>query len=1090
MKRRGIARWSVAALLAAAGTLSGGTSALASGGPTPSPSSLPKTSPHQVTCVKGPDGRLVNCAPAVPRSRLPFSVKDKSQVTKVVGNPAQLVDTRTWTTGGGNTFPGADVPYGMIQWSPDTLPNRNAGGGYNYGDEQLTGYSLTHISGPGCGAAGDIPILPLTGSLPSGSPSAVTTAFTNAGEVAQAGYYSAVSNAPHSITTQLTETPHSAMGRFTFPKTKQADLLVKLMDSQNAGNDTDTTAQIVGKNEVRGSETSGGFCGDSHQYTIYYDIVFDHPFSSSKIINQSGKSNVDSALVTFNATKTRTVQAKVGISYVSTANAAQNWKSENPGWNFNAVKSNAQKSWNNLLGRISVSGGSYSNTQEFYSLLYKDFLQPNITSDVNGQFMGSDNKVHKVSGKQREQYGMFSGWDTYHSLAQLQAVLTPQAASDQAQSQVNYYAENGIIQQWGYLNLDNWVMNGDPGSAIIADYYAFGARNFDTKTALADMVKQATTVNDVRPGTAQEDKYGYLPEDGHYGCCNPHGFVSSLLEYDSSDFAIAQMAKSLGDTAHAKFLQNRANDWSNVFDTSTGLLTPRNTNGAFVPGIGPTTTAHYVEGDAYEYLWQVPNNYAGLFSLLGGKSKVVPALENFLSQPNGYGMYGQLSNEFGLGEQNALDYAGDPAGTQQAVNTLRYGMYLPGPSGLANNDDLGAMSSTYVWSMLGMYPENPGSDTMVFASPAFPHATITLPSGKKVNINAPGASPSTFYVKSLKLNGKSYSKLYVPFSTLAKGATLDWKLGDQPTSWGSAPKDAPPSYGPTYDATASVNPSSVVLQPGQSAKVTLTVTSINGKAQTVKWTAAATGVTVDPSSGSLSVPAGGSASTQVTLTAGNTDGTFPVSFKSTTAGNVLPAPVSVTVAKPGDLTPFYGNIGISDDGNGSTANFDGDGFSYSAQALAKAGLTPGGTVSSGGITYTWPSVASGQPDNIVAGGQTIPLNVPAGATKIGFLGSAYNAGTSGSSGTATITYTDGTTSTATLGFSDWTLSAGNGKPQFGNVIVADTPYRNSSDNGNQQIHTYVFAETIPVTSGKTVAGITLPATLDTGSIGIFSISAG
>jgi putative alpha-1,2-mannosidase len=246
------------------------------------------------------------------------------------------------------------------------------------------------------------------------------------------------------------------------------------------------------------------------------------------------------------------------------------------------------------------------------------------------------------------------------------------------------------------------------------------------------MVKQATTVNGVRPEEALEQQYGYIPEDGTYGCCNAHGFVSSLLEYDTADFALSQYAAALGDTVDATMLQNRANNWVNVFDSSTGLLTPKMENGAFIPGITPTTTAHYVEGDAYEYLWQVPNDYAGLFSLLGGNAKVAPALEQYLSQPNAQGMYALMSNEEDLGQPNALDYAGDPAGTQQAVNNIRNSLYTPGPSGLPNNDDLGAMSAQYVWEMLGVYPENPGSDTLVFASPGFPKAVITTATGKKI----------------------------------------------------------------------------------------------------------------------------------------------------------------------------------------------------------------------------------------------------------------------------------------------------------------------------------------------------------------------
>jgi predicted alpha-1,2-mannosidase len=1046
-------------------------------------------------CTIEKTGHVATCLPRLPVDKLPAGARDHAKVSTAVTKPATMVDTRTWTTGGGNTFPGADVPFGMVQWSPDTMPNNNAGGGYSYGDDSLWGYSLTHISGPGCGAAGDVPILPMTGALPSGDPAQSTTSFTNTGEVAQAGYYSAESNLPNTITSDFAETTHSAMGQFTFPSTTAADFLVKLMASQNG--DSATSATVVGNDEIQGSVTSGDFCGESDNdgqsqlYTVYFDIVFNHPFTASQVITEAGQTDPDSVFLTFNTTSSPVIDAKVGISYVSAANARLNWQTENPGWNFNAVKSAAQADWNSLLGRVQVSGGSFAQTQEFYSLLYKDFLQPNITSDVNGQYLGSDNQVHTLASGQQNQYGIFSGWDTYHSVAQLQAMLDPVAAGDQAQSLVNYYAQNGLLQQWGYLNLDNYVMVGDPSDSIIADDFAFGATGFHQQDALADMIKQATTVNDVRPGEALEQKYGYLPEDGSYGCCNAHGYVPTLLEYDSEDFALAQYARALGDTADATMLQNRANNWVNVFDSANDLLNPRDENGAFTTGVTKTSTAPYVEGDAYEYLWNVPNDYAGLFSLLGGNAKVAPELEQYLSEPNGFGDFAQLTNEFDFGEQFALDYAGDPAGTQAAVNNIRNGMDLPGPSGLPNNDDLGANSSAFVWEMLGLYPENSGSGNLVFASPGFPHESITLPSGKTITISAPGASPTEYDVDSLTLNGSAYSKLYVPYSTLAKGATLNWKLGTSATSWGSAAADAPPSYGPTFADTATVSPATLTVAPGGSATTTLSVSSLTGSAQSVSWTATAgSGVTVSPASGTLAVGASGAATAALTVTGGSADGSYAVTIDLTTsAGSIIPVQLSVIVDTPGDLSPYYNITGISNDGSGATADYDGDGFSYSYQALASAGLTPGGTITANGLTYDWPNVPAGQPDAIGAGGQTIPAATPAGATTLGFLGSAVNAGTTGASGTVTVTYTDGSTSTATLGLSDWTLAANSGTPQFGDVTVATTPYRNSP-SGEQSVNTYLFADTIPINGSKTVASITLPATVANGSIGIFAISAG
>ncbi len=1113
-----VSRWVAIVALTAAGTLATGVSAAAAApSPTPSPAPSGSTSPSPsaptstpgsgrrpatdsaktpAACVRGPQGEIVNCHAHVPKSKRPAGAQKTTTLADPGSDLSKLVDTRTWTTGGGNTYPGAQAPFGMTQWSPDTLPNRSAGGGYSYGDSKITGYSLTHVSGPGCGAGGDIPILPTTGALPDGNPNDVTTSFTNDGEVAQAGYYSAQTNQPDTIKSEFTATAHSSMGRFTYPATDQADMLIKLHDSQN-GEFAPSTATVVGDNEVTGSETSGHFCGEANndgqqqEYTVHFDIQFDQPFTAHTIV--TGDDGPEAVELTFDTTQQQVVQAKVGISFVSDANAGSNWKSDNPGWNFDQVKQSTQQQWNTLLGRMQVSGGDYNRTQMFYSLLYKDFLQPNITSDVNGQYMGADMTVHSVREGQDDQYGVYSGWDTYHSLAQLQAMLDPAAASDQAQSLLNYYAQDKILQQWGYYNLNNYVMVGDPAQSIIADYYAFGARNFDTAEALADMMEQATTTNDVRPGQNLQDKYGYLPEDGSYrSCCNAHGFVSSMLEYDSNDLALSHFAATLGDKKDAAMLQRRANDWQNVFNPKNDLLNPRNTDGSFVPGITDTTSDHYVEGDAIEYLWNVPNDYSRLISLLGGKDKAAQMLRRFLSQPNGYGEYAQLTNEFGFGEQYALNYAGDPAATQQIVNNIRNTMYQPGPS-LDNNDDLGANSSTFIWEMLGMYPENSGFGNLTFNSPGFPHAAITLPSGKTVHIDAPNASPDQFYVKSLQVNGKAYQKLYIPFSTLAKGAQLDWTLVKHPTSWGSAPADAPPSYTAGTDAAVGyLGEDQVDIVPGGgAATVKVGAQNATEQHQDVHVEAnAPSPLQVSLSTNTdIALPPHGRNSISLKVSAPkNADQTFyTVPITLSAGGKKLRSlTLRVLVAPKGSLLRAFNNVGISADSNVNAADFDGGGWSYSADALAAQGVTPGGTVHAGDIDYTWPTQAPGLPDNAIAMGQQVSVDAPQGTTQLGFLGAA-NSGPS--QGLVTLHYADGSSTQFWLGQSDWTLNGGSAQPSFGNVVAVTTPYRNCDHctGGRDSVKTNVFSSVVPVDAGKTLVSVTLPDGATQGQLHVFSI---
>jgi predicted alpha-1,2-mannosidase len=1051
------------------------------------------------SCLRTDAGPLSDCHEQVPSSREPAGARDQRRLgtAPAPSSLAQLVDTRTWTTGGGNTFPGADVPFGMVQWSPDTMPSDNAGGGYSYTDTSLWGYSLTHVSGPGCGAAGDVPMLPYTGSLPTGDPNQVTTEFSHTGEIAQAGYYSAQSNAPNTITSEFTATSHSALGRFTYPATTSAGFLIKLMASQNG--DSADTATVIGHNEVAGSDTTGGFCGESvndHQpqvYTVHFDIVFDHPFTASQVITNSAQTDPAAVALTFDTTNDQVIQAKVGISYVSVENARLDRQSEDPGWDFTAVRTAAQQRWDDLLGRVEVSGGSVAQTQEFYSLLYKDFLQPNVTSDVNGQFMGADFKVHTLAPGQHDQYGMYSGWDIYHSLSQLQAMLDPAPTGDMVQSQLNYYSEDRVLQQWGYLQDNNYVMVGDPMQAIIADIYAFGGRNFNTAQALHDMLAQATTVNQVRPGEALEQQYGYLPEDGTYRCCNPHGFVPTLLEYDTQDLALAHFAQDLGDVSAAAMLERRANNWENVFDPATNLLTPRFLNGQFEAGVTPTDSAPYVEGDAYEYLWNVPNDYPALFSLLGGPAAVRPMLENYLSQPNGYGMYGQITNEFDEGEQFAPDYAQDPAAAQRAANTIRNTIYLPGPSGLANNDDLGAESSQFIWEMLGLYPENPGSRTLLLTTPGFPHAVLHLPNGHAVTIDAPGASPSTYYAQSLRLNGQPESRLSVDYGTLAAGASLDWTLGDHPSAWGTAPQDAPPADAAGLrPAVGYLSDQQVIIAPGGQATISVGAQNATGTAQTVSASAsvpAATGLSVSPATGTLHLPANGRDTMTLTISASSTAApTFRwvLVRLSMAGGTTQTLKLSVLVAQPGSLLAAFDNAGISNDSDVTVGNFDGGGASYSAQALAAAGLAPGKTVTVNGIPFTWPPSEPGRPDNVVAAGQRITVSAPAGTQTLGFLGAATNGP---SQGVLTEHYSDGTSAQYWLGLSDWTLNGGSSKPSYGNTTAASMSYRNCSycTPPQQQVGVYVFETALPVDPSKTLTSVTLPSGATQGELHLFAL---
>lgn len=712
----------------------------------------------------------------------------------VVTDPASLVNTLVMTTGGGNDFPGVDVPFGMLQWSPDAATGRSLGGGYNFNATSIRGYSLTHMAGPGCGAMGDLPILPMTGPLPSGDPGVHMEPFTHTGEVATAGLYSLMTGSP-AVKTELTATTRTGIARFTYPTTTQADILIKLLDSQNGT--SASTAQIVSSTEVAGTATSGHFCGAADTYTVHFDMVFDRPFAASQIVDEGQTPGPNSIFLTFDASSNHVVQAKVGISFVSNANAKANWQAENgSGFNFDTVRSNATAAWNALLSKIQVGGGTAAQQELFYTSLYHVLQHPNVVSDANGQYLGFDKQVHTIATG-HAQYDQFSGWDIFHGQTQLSALVAPTQTSDIAQSLLNDAAQGSthLMPQWGFMNSYNFVMVGDPAQIALANYFAFGATSFDTSTALSVMRTQATTTNQVRPETALENQFGYIPSDGSYGCCNAHGFLSSQLEYDEADFALSRFALAMGDTATASSMLSRANNWKNVFNPANKLLNPRLGSGAFVSGITPTSTSQYVEGTAAQYRFVVPFDQHALANLLGGNSATNSLLDSFFTTLDGSnGSNAFLSNEFDLGTPWFYNWTRAPSHTMSVVSRMLSTLYHDTPSGFPNNDDLGTMSANYVWGALGFYPVTPGAADLMFNSPLFTQEIIHLPSGGTMTVNAPQASSSNIFVQSLNVNGTATTRNWIAASTWKNGVTLDFTLGSAASSWGTGSGDVPPSY--------------------------------------------------------------------------------------------------------------------------------------------------------------------------------------------------------------------------------------------------------------------------------------------------------
>jgi predicted alpha-1,2-mannosidase len=698
----------------------------------------------------------------------------------------------------GNTFPGADVPHGMLQWSPDTS-SRPKGGGYNYADSSITGFSLTHVSGVGCDAAGDVPILPVTGALGS-DPGSASEFFSHSSETATPGYYSV--SLGNGTRVALATATRAGVGQFTFPATTSATLLLKLSGTQTPY--AASTLTTVGSNELTGSVTSTGFCEASNAFTVYFAVRFDQPFTASGSYGATA-SGPGGGYATFDTTANQTVTARVGISYTSVAQAQANLDAEVGGQTFAQVKASAQAAWTAALGKVRIGGGTAAQQTVFYTALYHADLFPSVISDADGSYRGFDGAVHTVTAGHSAEYADFSNWDIYRSQAQLTALTDPAAASDMAQSIVDDYTQGGTLTKWGMNNGETYIMVGDPAVPVLAAYHAFGATGFDTATALAAMIKEQTTDTNVTPGVTYLDRFGYLPTNSLYGCCHEYATTSTQLEYDIADFALSAFASQLGDTATAAKFRNRAQDWENIFNTSSGYIQPRHSNGRWMDGfnaalITSTASNDFAEGDALTYTPDIPFNLAKLAALEGGKSAMISYLNNVLAGYQGLGsvigIQANLGNEPSIEIPYEYDWLGEPYQTQGKVRAIEDQLWADTPGGIPGNDDLGEMSAWYVWSALGLYPEVPGTADLAIGSPLFPAAVVSVGgSGKTLTINAPAAADSAPYVQGLAINGTASPLAYLPAADVTSGATLDFTLGGSAsTSWGAAAGDAPPSY--------------------------------------------------------------------------------------------------------------------------------------------------------------------------------------------------------------------------------------------------------------------------------------------------------
>ena len=674
-----------------------------------------------------------------------------------VAAPVDDIDPMVGTAPPGFVVPGAVVPFGMVQNSPDT-EGEFAYSGYLSTDPTIRGFSLVHLSGPGVRKAGDLPFMPTL------DPAVGSAPFSKADEHAEAGYYRV--GLGTGIRAELTASTRAAMQRYTFPPAVRGHLIVDVRRS--------VEGTRAGGFEQRGPQEIAGWTRG--RYPVHFVARFDQPIAA---VTDQG--------VAFDA---RTVTMRVGISFVDEDGARRNLAAEAPDErSFDDMRADARARWAAQLRRVEIDGGSALERRGFHTALYHAFLHPNVFEDVDGRYLGADGVPHLAEG--RTHYANFSSWDTYKAQNQLLALVEPDRYRDMLRSLLATAREAGKLPRWGEQNLDAAHMSGDPVIPMIADGACRGLLSSAERKALylasRDLVAR-------RP--AELGQLGYLP-------MRP----GTTLEYGGADFALALLARRAGDAEGARAALARSLNYRNTQDPETGWIRPRNADGSWYEPFSTTDETSFQEGNSWQYSWLAPHDARGLFDRMGGDAVAIERLDHLFRAPpeinnrvTAFGVAYRFDlhapgNEHDLQVPWMYAFAGKPWGTQKALSEIRP-LFRPTVDGLPGNDDLGALSAFHVFSSLGFGPVTPGAPMHVVGSPAFPRAVVRPAGGRPaIVVEAPGAGPLAPYVRDAALNGRPLERAWFHESELSRrGGTLRLEMGGEPDrAWATGTGQRPPS---------------------------------------------------------------------------------------------------------------------------------------------------------------------------------------------------------------------------------------------------------------------------------------------------------
>ncbi|MEI6679101.1 MAG: GH92 family glycosyl hydrolase [Mariniphaga sp.] len=701
----------------------------------------------------------------------------------------------------GHTFPGALVPFGSVQLSPDNGENGyNWCSGYHYTSKKISGFSHTHYSGTGAENLCDISVFPLVDKAPS--PKAASSEFSHKDEIAKPGYY-AVLLKTSGIKAELTATIHCGFHRYTFPQSRnpsiKLDLGVGNGNEARVGHNGDLPLECslkkINDSTVVGFRRSIGFVGER---CVYFAARTSKPivdiaiFADSTLVNSkiSASAVRVNSFLSFPALKSGDqVLLKVAISFAGIDGAVEGLQ-EIKGWNFDSVKQDAQKAWENELSKIKVTSADTAFKETFYTAAYHCYFAPFRYDDAQGNYTGADKKLY--NGKNT--YTLSSLWDTYRAAAPLFTLTQTTRLPAIINSYLEFYRQHGLLPSWElYFNEAN-VMPGYHAVSIIADAMLKGIKGFDYQFAFEAM--KATANEDIRESDFYR-QYGYVPDD-----LDPRQRgVTKTVEYAFDDWCIAQVARKLNQQSDYDDFIKRSAYWKNVFDTTSGFVRPKDTKGKWMLPFNPKESIGFQEGNAWIYTWYIPQDIYGLISSMGGSDRFALKLDTLFNSADtpyrelkNHGYYGlsEFSNEPSHHVPYLYSYIGKPWQTAQKANHILTQFYSNQPNGLCGNDDCGQMSAWYVLSSIGFYPVNPASGEYVFGSPLADQSVITLPDGKTFTVKAENLSRQNIYIQKATLDGKLYTHSFIRHSELMKGGTFVFYMGGNPSdTWGTKAEDLP-----------------------------------------------------------------------------------------------------------------------------------------------------------------------------------------------------------------------------------------------------------------------------------------------------------